>query len=259
MVLATTGPTRVRHATTVLRNVGEIERILSVLGGSALAAAALRRRGAAGVALALVGAELVRRGVTGRSILYETLGVSTARDGRPLSTRRTPHDLAGRAATVDAREAIKVEQSITVSAPAEKLYAFWRDFRNHPRFMKHLEHVELVDDKRSRWTMRLPMGRAIRWDSEVINDIPNQLIAWKAVGESDLAHAGSVHFRPAAAHRGTEVRMVMDYEPILGRPGHLVAKLLRVSPEQLIREDLQRFKQLMETGEIVTTEGQPTA
>lgn len=254
MVLATSGPRRVRHANNSLRNVGEMERVLSAVGGAALTVIAAKRRGATGFALALVGAELLRRGATGRCLLYETLGISTASNGHALSTQRTRHDLAGDAATVDARESVKVEYAITVNKPAAELYAFWRDFTNHPRFMQHLESVQLTTAGRSHWRWALPSGRNIDWDSEIVNDIPDELIAWKTVGHPDLPNAGSVHFRAAPGGRGTEVRVVVDYEPIGGRPGYMVSKLLGIAPEQMLSADLLRFKQLMETGEVLSSD-----
>lgn len=166
----------------------------------------------------------------------------------PTKTERPAHDLASPAATVDARNAIKVERSVTVNAPREKLYAFWRDFTNHPRFMKYVESVQILDDRHSHWTMAMPAGRRIEWDSEIVNDLPNELIAWKTVGNSDVAHAGSVHFDESPGGRGTRVTWVMDYEPPGGRSGHMASKVLGISPEQLIDEDLKRFKQLMEGG-----------
>jgi uncharacterized membrane protein len=165
---------------------------------------------------------------------------------RATKSDRAPHDLAGRAATVDARNAVKVERSIDVRAPREKLYAFWHDVRNQPRFMKYLESVEPIDERHSRWTMTLPGGRHVEWESEIVNDQPNELIAWKTVEDSDVAHAGSVHFEPGP-NGGTTVRWVMDYEPPSGRSARMLSKLVGLSPEQLIDEDLRRFKQLMES------------
>jgi uncharacterized membrane protein len=167
----------------------------------------------------------------------------------PTKSERPPHDLAGNAATVDARNAVKVERTITVKAPREDLYAFWRDFTNHPRFLKYLESVEVRDDRHSHWTMVMPGGRRVDWDSEIVNDLPNELIAWKTVGDSDVAHAGSVHFEEAA-NGGTVVRWVMDYEPPGGTPARVLSKVLGLLPEQLIDEDLKRFKQLIETGDL---------
>jgi uncharacterized membrane protein len=258
VVLAVSGPRRVRDS-DVARNVGDLERVLSVAGGGALALTALQRKGVGGVVLGLLGAELIRRGATGRCHLYEALGISTTGTHYPMSVQRAPHELASLAATVDAREAVKVERTITINAPREKLYAFWRDFRNHPRFIRHLESVEIIDDRHSRWSMALPGGRHVQWTSETINDVPNELLAWKTVGHTRVPHAGSVHFEDAPDGRGARVRLVLDYEPPGGRTGHLVFKLLRISPEQMADQDLRRFKALMESGDLVSAESRISA
>lgn len=245
MVLAISGPRRVDAAANERQNVGEVERLLSIAGGSALAITGLRRRGIGGAVLALLGAELVRRGATGRCMLYETLGISTAHDGHALATHRPPGDLAGLAATVDAREAIKVERTVFVERPRGELYAFWRDFRNHPRFTRHLQSVDVDGDGSSRWVMSLPGGRTLEWRSVMVNDIPNELVAWKTTLDSGVAHAGSVHFTDAVGG-GTHVRLVMDYEPPGGRPGYALSRILGLSADQIVEDDLERFKELME-------------
>lgn len=241
MVLATSGPRRVAHRPGS-PNVGDAERVLSVVGGGALAVAALRRRGMSGAALGALAAELIRRGTTGRCRLYERLGVSTA-DSAP---RRIAHDLAGAAATVDARQSVKVEESVTIDAPRVHLYELWRVFENHPRFMSRVTRVEPLADGRTRYEMAVPGGR-VTWDSEIVKDYPGELLSWKTVGNSDVAHAGSVHFRDTADHLGTIVTLVMDYEPPGGRAGYALSKLLGVAPEQMIRADLRRLKALVET------------
>lgn len=230
-------------------NVGPVERLASIITGGALAVYGLRRRGASGIGVALLGAELVRRGASGHCLMYEALGLDTAH-----TSRFAPRDdvVVGRAATVNARRAIKIERFVTIHVPPDELYAFWRDFENLPRFMRHLESVSVVDDRHSNWIARLPGGRTIAWTAEIVNDIRNVLIAWKTVGNPDVAHAGSVHFRKAPHDRGTELQLVFDYEP----PGvHLVtqiAKLFGQAPDALVRNDLQRFKQLMETGDTAS-------
>ena len=259
MSLATFGPTRVEGARLAHdQNVGGAERAVSMVAGSALATYGLRRRGVPGIALALLGAELVRRGASGYCRLYETLGVSSATGG---GAGTLPHraDVTSRAATVNARKAIKFERGVTVMRPAAELYALWRDFRNLPRFLEHLESVELLDDKRSHWVARLEGGKRIEWDAEIVNEIDGELIAWKTVGDPDAAHAGSVHFRPAPGGRGTEVKLVVDYEPPATSLITGAAKLLGHVPDTLLREELHRFKRLVESGEIATTEGQTSA
>jgi len=251
MVLATSGPRRVQHDASVAanRNVGHAERWLSVLGGSALAVIGANRRGAGGLAIALMGAELIRRGATGRCLLYDALGVSTASD----ATSEGFHHVgpAGRSAVLEARHAVKIERSITVDRSPEELYAFWREPRNLPRFMHLIEAVEPLGDTRARWRTTSLAGKSLVWEVEVFNDVPNQLIAWRSVPGAPVANAGSVHFRAHPdSRRGTEVRVVADYEPPGGVAGQWLSKLLGRDPDAMLREDLRRFKQLIETGEV---------
>lgn len=223
-------------------NVGQLERAISIVAGGALAAAGLRKRGAVGVALALVGAELTRRGITGHCLVYDALGVGS----RLPRDARHRDDVTSRAATVNARKAIKVERSIQVQRSAEELYSLWRDFSNLPRFMRHLDSVQCTDAIHSRWIAHLPGGKLVEWDSEIVNDIPGQLIAWKTVGDPDIAHAGSVHFTPHVG--GTaEVRVVFDYEPPFAGTVGSIASHLGVTPESLLDGDLRTFREYAES------------
>lgn len=248
MVLATMGPERVQGDRSAEANVGELERWLSAIGGAALALYGVERRGASGAMLALAGAELVRRGVSGRCMLYDAMGISTAGETR-LGSLPHADGPTSRAAVLEARKAIKFEQSVTVDRPPAECYALWRDPENLPRFMSHVEAVERTGERSARWTMRLPAMGTVTLTAQVINDIPNELLAWKSTADSRIATAGSVHFR-AVPGGGTEVRLVMEAEPPGG--GSMpkgIAKLLGKAPDAMLREDLQRFKQVMETGQ----------
>jgi uncharacterized membrane protein len=123
--------------------------------------------------------------------------------------------------------------------------------------MTHLEQVR-EEGTRSHWAARGPLGLRAEWDAEIITDHPNQVIAWRSLPNSDVDTAGSVHFTPAPGTRGTEVRVNLKYDPPAGQAGTLIAKLFGKEPGQQIREDLRRFKQLMEAGEVPTTAGQST-
>lgn len=150
-----------------------------------------------------------------------------------------------------------VEEAVTINRPRQELYRFWRDFPNLARFMKNIQSVTLLDGNQSHWISQRPGGRTVEWDAQIINDEPDALIAWRSVGASDIDHAGSVRFLDAPGGRGTEVKVAMDYVPPAGKLGAAVAKLLGGEPSEQVREDLCRFKQLMETGEIATIQGQP--
>ena len=145
--------------------------------------------------------------------------------------------------------AIRVQRSITIHRPAEELYRFWRSFERLPQFMEHLQSVTPLGDGRTRWVAKGPAGTSVAWDAVVHNDIPHELIAWRSVGDAVVPNAGSVHFKPAPGGRGTQVRVVLMYDPPLGKAGALVARLFGKEPSQQVRDDLRRFKRLMETGE----------
>jgi uncharacterized membrane protein len=254
MVLAINGPRRVAHAAN--RNISDSERAISAAIGGLFVASGVKKRGLGGLALAFVGAELLRRGATGHCMLYQAIGFSSnGQDGSSSGAGGTHRsDVRSAAATVNARKSIKVERSITIAKPARELYDFWRDFQNLPRVLDDLESVSDLGSGRSHWVAVGPGNARIEWDSEIVNDIPGELIAWKTVGDPDVAHAGSVHFTPSPGG-GTVVRLVMDYEPPGGRVTAIAAKFIGESPDQKIREDLQRLKTLLETDvEIVIRE-----
>jgi uncharacterized membrane protein len=162
-----------------------------------------------------------------------------------LSRKRTPND-----------RRIRVEKHITVGRPAADLYAFWRQLENLPKVMSHLETVTELDERRSHWTAKAPAGLNVSWEAEITEELPNQAIAWRALEGSDIPNAGSVFFNELTHDRGTEIKVVLAYEPPLGKLGAAVARLLGEEPAAQLQDDLRRFKQLMETGEIATTRGQ---
>ena len=155
----------------------------------------------------------------------------------------------------DDGRAAHVGRAVTINRSTEEVYRFWRDFRNLPRFMAHLESVEVTADGRSRWRAKAPVGRTVEWSAEVVDDRPNELIAWRSLDGADVQNAGSVRFAPAPGGRGTEVRVELDYAPPAGAVGAAVAKLFREEPAKQVRDDLFRLKQVLETGEVVRSEG----
>jgi uncharacterized membrane protein len=175
-----------------------------------------------------------------------------------LATRtQDPVDSAPTTEKADHDGRVRVRKSVTVNRPVEEAYAFWRDLENLPRFMRHLESVERVTDTLSRWRAKGPAGMTFEWNAEIINEVPNQVIGWQSIEGSDVVSAGSVNFDDAGPGRGTRVRVRLQYSAPGGKLGAALARLLGQDPGSEVREDLRQFKQLVESGEVATTEGQP--
>jgi uncharacterized membrane protein len=143
---------------------------------------------------------------------------------------------------------IIVEDAITIHRPVHEVYAYWHNLENLPRFMQHLEEVQVRDHYHSHWVATGPLGVRVEWDAEIINDIPPTLLSWKSVGDSDVVSAGSVRFK-AAGDKATEVYVKLQYDPPAGKLGATVAWLFGEDPQRQIAEDLRRFKDLLESGE----------
>jgi len=217
-------------------NVGTLERILSAAAGVALIGYSYQKNRLRSVLVPL-GTGLVARAVTGNCPVSRALGRNSA--GRTAA--RSP------VASVHRGQGIKVEQSVIIDRPAPELYAYWRDFENLPRFLHHVESVTTTGPGRSHWAVKGPAGTRIEWDAEVHNEIEPELIAWRSLPGSEVNNAGSVHFRPIAGGTRTLVRVVLSYEPPAGRLGAAVARLLGEEPSRQVRDDLRRFKEVMET------------
>jgi uncharacterized membrane protein len=152
---------------------------------------------------------------------------------------------------------LSLHAAITVRRPREEVYGFWRDMENLPRFMMHLRSVEVIDQRRSRWTARGPIGKTVEWEARIVEDRPEELIAWRSAAGAGVRNSGSVSFTDAPGGRGTEVRVELRFDPPGGVVGAAFARLLGEHPDQQVRDDLRRFKQVMETGEVVRSEGSP--
>lgn len=219
-------------------NVNDAERWISVVAGSALAAYGLTRRSTPGLGLAAIGGLMVWRGATGHCMVYDALGITTA------------HESQARNASIRYGKGFRVEKSVVVDAPPDQLFAFWRDFSNLPRFMSHLQSVDVIDTGRSHWRTKGPAGLSVEWDAEVINEVPNELIGWRSVDGSTVNNAGSVHFD--RTDRGTEVRVILRYDPPAGALGAAVARAFGEDPATQIEDDLRQFKRII-GGENVST------
>jgi uncharacterized membrane protein len=230
-------------------NVAPNERLASALIGVTLGCLAFTKKDGGASALraplAAFSTYLIYRSVTGNCPLYSALRTGT--NAEP----RNPN------AVIPHGQGIKIDKAITIQKSAAELYSFWRNFENLPRFMKHLEAVSVMDDTHSTWRAKAPLGQHVSWKAQLIVDEPNERIAWRSIEPMDIPNAGTVLFKELPSGRGTTVEVTLEYNPPAGMLGALVAKLFGEEPGMQVEDDLRRFKQLMETGEISTNEGQP--
>src|SRR5215216_5275118 len=223
-------------------NVGATERKASLVSGLVMLSYLLTRRPdiKIGLTLGLEAGYMLYRGATGHCVIYELMDINRSEDGM---------------------HGIQVQRAVTVNKPRDELFRIWRNFENLPRFMTHLQRVD-VDEagggQRSHWVAKGPLGREIEWDSEVTGERENEYLAWRSLPGSLVESDGSVQFTDAPGERGTIVNVSMQYHPPAGSMGAAFAKLFGEEPDQQVREDLRHFKQIMETGEMPSIEGQPS-
>jgi uncharacterized membrane protein len=219
-------------------NIGNVERLVCGMIGGWMLARWLARPSLRGLLMAGTGIVLVYRAATGRSRLYRSLHISGSEQERRAS------------ATIPYQTGVKIEQITTIAKPPEELYQFWRNPENLPQVMIHIQSVVRTGPEHSHWVAKGPAGTTIEWDAEVIHDEPNALIAWQSLPDSLIRQAGSVNFKELEAGRGTEVKLTVEYRPAGGPIGAGITYLLGQDPRRQIAEELQRFKQLMESGEL---------
>ncbi len=216
-------------------SLSETERLTSLIGGGALVLMGLRQGSLRGALTALTGGGMIYHGATSTKSITDTVGEA-----------------------VGVGQTVKVEKSVSIfSKSPEELYQFWHNFENLPSFMKHLKSVTVINEQRSHWVVNAPGNATVEWDAEIVVDDPDKkMIAWSSVADAAIDNSGFVRFQAGPPGRGTEVKVVLEYNPPGGIVGMTIAKLFGEEPEQQLGEDLRRFKQIMETGEIATTEGQ---
>lgn len=200
-------------------NVGGAERLISALLGGFLALKAAKK---GGLLRTLASGYLVYRGATGHCGVYKAAGINTA-EGR----------------------GIRLDETVTVNAPVSEVYSFWRNLENLPEFMEHLEQVKVIDSRRSHWVAAVPGGIRIEWDAEIVGERENEYIAWRSLPYSDIDTRGSVEFSEAPGHRGTVIRVIMQYD-LPGIGVGAVTRLLEHVTFRQLRGELLKFKELMD-------------
>ena len=164
--------------------------------------------------------------------------------------------LSAEAVETNGHRPARAESNLIINRSPDECYQYWSELKNLPRFMSYLESVNKVGDKRSHWVANIG-GMRMEWDAEIVEDVPGRRIAWRSLPGGSVSNSGSVQFDRAAGGRGTIVRVQMDYDHPARAIASVFAKFVGRDPEQVVYKDLRRFKQVMETGEVIRTEGQP--
>jgi uncharacterized membrane protein len=204
-------------------------RIMAGGAGAALMLAALRARGGLGALMGVSGSALLARAVANRD-LASLLGFG--------------------------RRGISVQKTIYVAAPVERVFDFWTDYQNFPRFMHHVRDVRPMADNRSHWVVAGPAGVPVQWTAEVTRVVPGELIEWRSISDSDVRHEGAVRF-VATSDGGTRLSVHLSYLPPAGAFGHAVATMFGADPKSEMDADLMRMKSMIETGHPPHDAAQP--
>ena len=212
-------------------NIDQGERIISVLAGSWLVYKSLKNLGKhpfLSLQGAAAGGLMLYRGATGVCPVYKQLNKDTTDP-----------------------EAINITENIVVNAPKDKVYAFWRDLSNLPKFMNHLKSVEEINNNTSAWTANTPGGLIdLKWNAEITREDEGEYLGWQSVEGSMIDNAGKVEFKETLSGTGTEIHVEIDYFPPAGSVGRGITSLFNGVFEKMIREDIQNFKAYAEAADF---------
>jgi uncharacterized membrane protein len=226
---------------------------------------------AAGLLLPVVGGPAwVWTRVAGDAMDLSVLGLALSRhDGKGLRrTIATTAIVAGitavdvyaavrHAKAVRRGSGIELTASTTVRKSPDEVYGYWRRLDQLPTFMAHVDEVRIDGDSRSHWSVSAPFGRHVEWDAEITQDVPGSRLAWSSINGAKIKNAGAVRFSPAPRDQGTEVHVTLTYRAPGGKLGEALARWAGENPRQQLDDDLRRFKQVLETGEVTRSEGAP--
>lgn len=206
-------------------NVGDKERMLSALAGSLLMYATVKKH-TVNTLLLLGGGYLVYRAMSGHCAVREA-----------ISRRRA--GLVG--------SDLKVRTHVVVNRPRAEVYAFWRRLENLPLFMRHLEHIDELDEQTSAWRLKMPGGMGdIRWESKIVKDEKDVEISWNSVEGAAIRNTGKINFSDTPG-KGTRIDVMIVYGIPAGPIGERMSALLTPAFRRRVEDDVQNYKEYLET------------
>lgn len=223
-------------------NVGSTERMVSVFAGSFLLTRGLKnifRSPTLAVAATIAGGAMLYRGITGYCPVNNAIGRDSSEQPAPLV----------------------IKETITVNRPRMEVFAAWDALENLPSFMHHLESVERLSETRSRWVAKaLPKFGKIDWYAETTAREEGILLSWRSEPGSKVDNAGEVYFSDSPRNIGTEIHATISYFAPAGEAGRIIAQLFNNVFEQMVYDDLRRFKSMMEAENYIpnTTDSLPS-
>jgi uncharacterized membrane protein len=155
------------------------------------------------------------------------------------------------------RAEVRLTASVTVATPASQAYELWRELEILPSFMSHLDEVSMTGPVTSHWRASAPFGRTVEWDAEITGDVAGEWLAWRSVDNAKIFSEGNVRFTPAPGGRGTEIHVTLRYGTSSVWMAVAAARYFGANPSARLDDELRRFKQVAETGEVVRSEGAP--
>ncbi|PKQ26097.1 MAG: cyclase [Actinobacteria bacterium HGW-Actinobacteria-4] len=132
-----------------------------------------------------------------------------------------------------------IEKSVEVDVPITTAYNQWTQMESYPAFMSSVDEVKQIDDTRTHWRVNVA-GVDREFDSEITDQVRDQHIAWRSIGE--LHHNGRVAFEEVGTD-ATKVTLTMEWEPegFVEKAGDL----LQID-DMTIKRDLEKFKEMIE-------------
>jgi uncharacterized membrane protein len=230
MIMATTALERkplIEGLTDGAINLEWPERYISIAAGVKISLSGLKNIFSSPLTSILkvgAGGYLITRGLTGHCELYTKMGKNST---EPVN--------------------VNIRSSFTVNKPRQEVYDFWRQLDNLPKFMNHLQSVEVIDSKRSHWVLKLPVDvTTVSWDAEIVNDEPGYAIGWSSLPGSTIDNAGKVRFKDAENGEGTIIDLVISYTPPAGGVGTALGHVLNPLFKKMVDDDVRNFKQYMD-------------